>query len=192
MKWDVVIMIFSLFNCFSVPVKVSFNPESLNHVSFNVANSFIDMFFFMDILISFWSVVFDDKGEEDCRGFYMAKEYITTTFLIDILATVPFDLILSDSEEVEIFGILKLGRILRLSKIIQFLRTTEDVKASLRIFKMVLFLMVYLHCYTCLWWSLVFSRKTWIPPMDQSTGLDYSIYDARFSKKYLYSLLYAV
>lgn len=137
-------------------------------------------------------MVFDDKGEEDCRGFYMAKEYITTTFLIDILATVPFDLILSDSEEVEIFGILKLGRILRLSKIIQFLRTTEDVKASLRIFKMVLFLMVYLHCYTCLWWSLIFSRKTWIPPMDQSTGLDYSIYDARFSKKYLYSLLYAV
>lgn len=111
-------------------------------------------------------MVFDDKGEEDCRGFYMAKEYITTTFLIDILATVPFDLILSDSEEVEIFGILKLGRILRLSKIIQFLRTTEDVKASLRIFKMVLFLMVYLHCYTCLWWSLIFSRKTWIPPMD--------------------------
>jgi hypothetical protein len=53
MKWDVMIMLFSLFNCFSVPIKVSFNPESLNHISFNIANSFIDMFFFMDILISF-------------------------------------------------------------------------------------------------------------------------------------------
>lgn len=28
--------------------------------------------------------------------------------------------------------------------------------------------------------------------MDQASGFDYSIYDARFSKKYLYSLLYAV
>lgn len=103
--------------------------------------------------------MYDDKGEEDCRGYYMAKEYLMTTFIIDLLATLPFDLIMSDSQEVEIFGILKLGRILRLSKIIQFLRTTEDVKASLRIFKMVLFLLVYLHCYTCLWWSLVFSNK---------------------------------
>ena len=28
--------------------------------------------------------------------------------------------------------------------------------------------------------------------MDQTVGLNYTIYDARFSKKYLYSLLYAV
>ena len=28
--------------------------------------------------------------------------------------------------------------------------------------------------------------------MDQSFGIDYSIYDADFGKKYLYSLLYAV
>lgn len=52
--------------------------------------------------------------------------------------------------------------------------------------------MVYLHCYTCAWWSLASSNKHWIPPMDQSFGIDYSIYNANFSKKYLYSLLYAV
>ena len=32
---------------------------------------------------------------------------------------------------------LKLGRLLRLNKIIQFLKTKDDVKASLKIFKMV-------------------------------------------------------
>lgn len=122
----------------------------------------------------------------------MAKEYLTTTFIIDVLATAPFDLLAPNSEEVEIFGILKLGRILRLSKIIRYLRTTNDVKATLRIFKMVLFLSVYLHCYTCLWWQMVKFTKQWIPPMDQSFGIDYSIYDAHFGKQYLYSLLYAV
>lgn len=97
-----------------------------------------------------------------------------------------------NSDDLEIFGVLKLGRILRLSKIIRFLRTTNDVKASLRIFKMVLFLMVYLHCYTCGWWVIVISSKKWIPPMDQSFGIDYSIYQADFGRKYMYSLLYAV
>lgn len=81
---------------------------------------------------------------------------------------------------------------LRLNKIIQFLKTTSDVKASLRILKMVLFLVVYLHCYTCLWWFTVRKSKAWMPPMDQAFAIDYSIYDAYFFKKYLYSLLYAV
>ena len=111
-------------------------------------------------------MVYDDKGEEESRGYYMAMEYVQTTFVIDVLATVPLDLFVPNSDDLEIFGILKLGRILRLSKIISFLRTTNDVKASLRIFKMVLFLGVYLHCYTCLWWILVISTKKWIPPMD--------------------------
>lgn len=89
----------------------------------------------------------------------MAKEYIQTTFIIDLLATTPFDAMVPNSDDLEIFGVLKLGRILRLSKIIRFLRTTNDIKASLRIFKMVLFLMVYLHCYTCSWWVIVISKK---------------------------------
>jgi hypothetical protein len=151
------------------------------------------MFFFFDMAVSFRSVVYDDKGEEESGGITMALEYLKTTFIIDALATFPFDLLIPDSDEVEIFGILKLGRILRLSKIIRYLRTTNDVKASLRIFKMVLFLSVYLHCYTCLWWQIARKKKLWIPPMDQAiVGIDYSIYDADFLKQYLYSLLYAV
>ena len=122
----------------------------------------------------------------------MAKDYLQTSFIIDVLATFPFDILVSDSSQVEILGVLKLGRILRLSKIIRYLRTTNDVKASLRIFKMVLFLSVYLHCYTCMWWIIVKQNETWIPPMDQTVFADYSIYTSDFLKQYLYSLLYAV
>lgn len=178
MKWDIIIMGFSLFNCFSVPIQVCFEPEGLNNIGFNILNYMIDCFFFMDMIISFRSVVFNDKGEEDTRGYSMAMSYLQTTFVIDFLATVPFELILPSSANIsyDLFGILKLGRILRLSKIIRYLRTTNDVKATLRIFKMVLFLSVYLHCYTCLWWQIASKTKTWIPPMDQSIGIDYSIY----------------
>ena len=183
MNWDIVIMSFSLFNCFTVPLKVTFNPPGMNNLLFDSCNYIIDFFFFIDILISFRSVVYDDKGEEISGGCKMASEYLKTTFLIDSLATIPFDLFVPSQNEIEIFGILKLGRILRLSKIIRYLRTTNDVKASLRIFKMVLFLSVYLHCYTCLWWQIVKNTKKWIPPMDSAiVGIDYSIYDSQFLK----------
>ena len=148
-------MTFSLFNCFSVPIKVCFDPPGMNNKFFEYVNFVIDSFFLLDIFISFRCVTYDDKGEEESGGWVMAKDYLKTTFLIDVLATFPFDFLVTDSSQVEILGVLKLGRILRLSKIIRYLRTTNDVKASLRIFKMVLFLSVYLHCYTCMWWVIV-------------------------------------
>ena len=91
---------------------------------------------------------------------------------------------------IELLGVLKLGRILRLNKIIQFLKTSDDVKAGLRIFKMVLFLTVYLHCFTCYWWQSIKLTETWIPPIDQQKGKDnyYSLYTKDFSQQYLYSL----
>jgi len=207
MRFDLVIMLFSLFNCFFVPVKVAFEPKQLDTPEYNNANYIIDFFFFLDILISFRTVTMNEKGVEIVKSWDIAKNYLKSTFIIDFLATFPFDLILeifkaeavkgkisvsATDKYVEIFGILKLGRILRLSKIIAFLKTTSDVKASLKILKMVLFLVVYLHCYTCLWWFCVRKTNTWMPPMDQAFAIDYSIYTSNFFKKYLYSLLYAV
>jgi len=61
-------------------------------------------------------------------------------------------------------GILKLGRVLRLNKIIQFLNVDEDVKASMKITKMVLFLSIYIHLYACIWWIIVSIDQSWIPP----------------------------
>lgn len=52
-KWDILIMVFSLFNCFSVPIKVSFNPEGMESSFFTFLNAFVDTFFFVDILLSF-------------------------------------------------------------------------------------------------------------------------------------------
>lgn len=53
MKWDILIMLFSLFNCFSVPIKVCFNPIGMESPLFNVCNIIIDVFFTFDIFISF-------------------------------------------------------------------------------------------------------------------------------------------
>lgn len=46
-------MLFSLFNCFSVPIKVCFNPKGMDSPVFNVVNILIDIFFGFDILIAF-------------------------------------------------------------------------------------------------------------------------------------------
>lgn len=140
----------------------------------------------------------------------MAQNYINTTFLIDLAATIPFDAILMFTtayqnykeknrkegrvQWVELLGMLKIGRVLRLNTIIQLLKSTEDVKTGLRVLKMALFLIVYLHCYACLWWLFVKTDKVWIPPKDIPYGPDryYRVYSEKFSSQYMYSMQVSV
>lgn len=133
-KWDLVIMLLSLFNSFTVPVEMAFSPPFMQQPMIVSANFVIDFVFFLDILICFRTVYLNQRGEMVTDGKAIATNYLKSTFIIDFLATVPFDTILSmnstylqyvkESERkgerqwIQILGILKLGRVLRLNKII--------------------------------------------------------------------------
>ena len=63
-RWDLIIIVLAIFNCFTIPVQVAFEPKSMHGVNFNVANLIIDFFFLLDIFISFRIVYIDDMGDE--------------------------------------------------------------------------------------------------------------------------------
>lgn len=99
MNWDLIIMLLALFNCFSVPVEMAFEPDFLKLPIIVVLNYMIDFVFLIDILINFRTAYIDEFGMEQTRGFMMATNYLRNTFIIDILATVPFDTILRASPQ---------------------------------------------------------------------------------------------
>jgi hypothetical protein len=107
--------------------------------------------FFIDILIVFRTTYVDSyTGEEILYSKRIVWNYLFGRFWIDLLATIPFDvigiLIFGGSTAVlQLFGILKLIRIVRLSKIIAYLNVKEDFKLILKLIKLVFFLMMYLH-----------------------------------------------
>ena len=53
------------------------------------------------------------------------------------------------------------------------MKTHEDIKASIRILKMVLFLFVYIHFYTCVWWLTVKTKKNWIQVLHTNFEKDF-------------------
>ena len=63
---------------------------------------------------------------------------------------------------------LKLARVLRLGKIITYLNLKDDVKMSLKLGKLIFFLIIYIHINGCIWYMIVSSDKIWVPPMDFS------------------------
>jgi len=150
---------------------MSFDPPQLNSTLWTVTNSLIDLIFLIDIIICFRTTFIDNRGNEQTDSTKMALHYIKSSFIIDIAATVPFDNILQSSKSysswrdqiktngeinfVELLGIFKLGRVLRLNDIIYYMKGNEDEKAIYRTLKMILFLCIYIHAYACAWWLMI-------------------------------------
>jgi hyperpolarization activated cyclic nucleotide-gated potassium channel 2 len=154
-------MVLAIFNCYSIPIGVALNPVSMRTHAFLALNWVIDFFFMIDIFVNFRTIVVNtETGDEIMVPKNIAKAYLRGRFWIDLLATVPLDWIAvqifsaSDSSELQLFGILKLVRVLRLGKIIQYLNSKEDVKVSLKLLKLIFFLVLYIHCLGCAWWML--------------------------------------
>ena len=65
-----------------------------------------------------------------------------------------------------LFGLLKLIRILRLSRIIAYMRAKDDIKMTFKLIQLILFLFMYVHLIAWLWFIVISIDKDWIPPTD--------------------------
>lgn len=43
LKWDVFIMLLAIFNCFSIPFEVAFDPQTMNSLWFLLINTIVDI-----------------------------------------------------------------------------------------------------------------------------------------------------
>lgn len=67
-------------------------------------------------------------------------------------------------------GILKLIRIFRINKVIIYLNVKQEIKLTIKLIKLIFFLLMYVHFTGCLWFYLISLNKVWIPPCDYIDG----------------------
>lgn len=146
-------MVFAIYNCFSIPLEVSLEPEIMNSLGFQILNNIIDTSFFLDLIVNFRTTYIHPKtGNEVIRTSDIACSYLKGRFWIDLLATIPFDFIgelmfgTGNGQLLRMISLLKLVRVLRLNKIISIMKVANEVKLSLKLLKLVFFLIMYLHC----------------------------------------------
>jgi heme/copper-type cytochrome/quinol oxidase subunit 4 len=169
-------MITACWNVFILPINIAF--ETQDKVT-TIVNYFVDLCFFLDIIVVFRTTILDEEsGEEIKDAGIIAKTYLKGRFTIDFLSTVPFDsiaLIFMDRQAAsnfKLFGLLKLIRVLRLNRIIMYLNLKQDIKASIKLVKLIFFLLMYVHFIACIWFYIVNVKKEWIPPLDYIWGWD--------------------
>ena len=171
-RWDLFVMVLAVWNSMVIPIDIAFNPASFSNTSLVTVNFIIDFLFFMDIIINFRTTFHNTStGDEVINPKKIAAAYASSIrFWIDILSTIPFDVIMgfiikesSSTNNYQLLSMLKLFRILRLSRIINYMNSTDEIKLSLKLFQLCLFLILYIHCTACLLFLIAKYDKTWEP-----------------------------
>lgn len=131
-----------------------------------------------DIFINFRTSYVEEKtNKEILNSRAIAIHYLKGKFWIDLLASIPFDYIAlaftavqSGSLVFNLISLLKLARVLRLSRLITHLNIRNELKISLKLAKLIFFLVLYLHCVGCIWFYIVKKDENWVPPIDYMFG----------------------
>ena len=95
-------------------------------------------------------------------------------FWIDLMASIPFDLLLASAETedaesgttVALLGLLKLVRLLRLGRIVTFMKMRQGLKLGFKIVQMLTVLLLIVHWTGCIIYGFVSERDSWLPPKD--------------------------
>ena len=85
---------------------------------------------------------------------------------------------------------LKLVRLLRINRIIVFLRINKEVKAGLKLAKLMFFLFLYAHTVACMWFYLITAENVWRHPFDwiYPPEMEVMLYTESTTYKYLVSI----
>lgn len=189
-------MITACWNVFMIPISVGFQTES---EATQIIDHVVDACFILDILFVFRTAYLDESGNEITNSKLIAKHYLKSRFWIDFLCTIPFDKIGTlfldpdEAKRLALLGSLKMVRVLRLNKIIMYLNVKQEIKSSIRFFKMILFLLMYVHFIACIWYYIINSTQIWLPLSDYMLGwkAQGQFYQNELHFKYVYSFYLA-
>lgn len=173
-NWDIFIMVLAVINCFQIPYQVAFTENDNSNVAIDILNYFIDVFFVLDVFINFrTSFINEYTGLEITNPKLSAYNYVKTRFVIDLIASIPFDYFSyfipnanDNSLVLKLFSLLKLVRILRLGRLVAHLDIKNELKTSIKLVKLIFFVCMFIHLLACVWFWIVKQDDKWIPPLD--------------------------
>jgi hypothetical protein len=169
--WDFIIFGLLLYCCFDVPFSAAFDtyttPTSSRQ---DVTGIVINAFYLMDIVLNFLTA-FDRQGYmvRDMRE--IARHYVRTWFIPDLLGSFPFELALDSSAAgtIQILRPLKLIRMIRLIKALKFLNQVSQMKRregseivtkAIGIFKSIFVMVFMAHLLGCIFVMLLQNSDT--------------------------------
>ncbi|XP_041974698.1 potassium voltage-gated channel unc-103-like isoform X4 [Aricia agestis] len=163
--WDWLILILVIYTAIFTPYVAAFQ---LNEPDFDkrsrafgqdpivVIDMIVDVTFIIDILINFRTTYVNAADEVESDPTKIAMHYLRGWFLIDLVAAIPFDLLLfgTDTDETTtLIGLLKTARLLRLVRVARKIDRYSEYGTAVLLLLMATFVLIA-HWLACLWYAI--------------------------------------
>jgi len=129
--WDFVAFSCLLVDLWMTPVELVFMDEGIVPVQFAIVNYVITAFFVVDIALNF-STGFIDRDKLVLQRAPSIRKYLSFWFWVDVMATVPFDLLIRSilsSFDGEVLNMTRLARLTKVTKVLKTLRFLKMARA---------------------------------------------------------------
>uniref|UniRef100_A0A915I0L0 Ion transport domain-containing protein n=1 Tax=Romanomermis culicivorax TaxID=13658 RepID=A0A915I0L0_ROMCU len=167
-----------------------------------VVDLIVDIMFIVDIIINFRTTYVNENDEVVSHPGKIAIHYFKGWFLIDVVAAIPFDLLLFSSQPDEtttLIGLLKTARLLRLVRVVRKLDRYSEYGAAVLLLLMATFALIA-HWLACIWYAigateLTVHNYTWLHQLADAVEAPYDKngrYGPELSSKYITSLYFTL
>ncbi|XP_031707679.1 potassium voltage-gated channel subfamily H member 7-like isoform X3 [Anarrhichthys ocellatus] len=194
--WDWLILLLVIYTAIFTPYSAAFLLNDIEEQRrrecgyscspLNVVDLMVDIMFIVDILINFRTTYVNANEEVVSHPAKIAIHYFKGWFLIDMVAAIPFDLLIFGSgsdETTTLIGLLKTARLLRLVRVARKLDRYSEYGAAVLMLLMCIFALIA-HWLACIWYAIGNVEKPylehkigWLDNLGVSIGKKYNYSD---------------
>ncbi|KAG9340871.1 hypothetical protein JZ751_020064, partial [Albula glossodonta] len=194
--WDWLILLLVIYTAIFTPYSAAFllndrEEQKRRECGYscsplNVVDLIVDIMFIIDILINFRTTYVNLNEEVVSHTGKIAIHYFKGWFLIDMVAAIPFDLLIFGSgsdETTTLIGLLKTARLLRLVRVARKLDRYSEYGAAVLMLLMCIFALIA-HWLACIWYAIGNVEKPylkhkigWLDNLGVSIGKRYNYSD---------------
>ncbi|KAM6919933.1 voltage-gated inwardly rectifying potassium channel KCNH6-like [Lycodopsis pacificus] len=203
--WDWVILLLVIYTAIFTPYSATFLLSDQEEAAMqtcgyscsplNVVDLIVDIMFIVDIIINFRTTYVNSNDEVVSQSSRIAVHYFRGWFLIDMVAAIPFDLLIYRSgEEVvrgggrerrrqirttTLIGLLKTARLLRLVRVARKLDRYSEYGAAVLFLLMCTFALIA-HWLACIWYAIGNVERSssagigWLDNLGEQLGRPYN------------------
>ncbi|KAG2526558.1 hypothetical protein BBO99_00002956 [Phytophthora kernoviae] len=148
--WDIISIYFIFYNALVLPFKASFDVTA----SDTGFESFLDIFFAIDIILTFNTAIEKD-GSIRYNRHLAAERYVRTWFIVDVIAAMPYSYMIPEGnaslrKSVKLLRLIRLLRLLRISRILRRIQNAIFIRSTLSsLMKYCLMVLFISHWFSC-------------------------------------------
>ncbi|XP_044591044.1 potassium voltage-gated channel subfamily H member 7 isoform X5 [Cotesia glomerata] len=164
--WDWIILLLVMYTAIFTPYVAAFllsepdyNSRKAKKYSDDpivIIDLIVDVTFVIDILINFRTTFVNTNDEVVSGPWKIAVHYLRGWFIIDLVAAIPFDLLLygyNTDETTTLMGLLKTARLLRLVRVARKIDRYSEYGAAVLLLLMATFALIA-HWMACIWYAI--------------------------------------